>query len=193
MENKPLCASDAPLDSTVIQYTVYVQAQDMKTCADCRFPRSHLPTAELQEYVDVFLVFEMMREFNHMLVWQGFVQLDLVRDLPRRKKKKSINMWTYFKTLTARHWVHAGYSVYAENTVERDRAYLVPLVWFGHPALWNHLHCIHFVGGEVCHLVASSKAALGGDKHEDQLKAAGWKPAMAHKQARSQWPRDQYI
>lgn len=60
--------------------------------------------------------------------------------------------------------------MYAENTVERDRAYLVPLVWFGHPALWNHLHRVHFVGGEVCHLVASSKAALGGDKHEDQLK-----------------------
>lgn len=46
--------------------------------------------------------------------------------------------------------------------------YLVPLVWFGHPALWNHLHSVHFVVGEVCHLIASSKATLGRDKH-DQL------------------------
>lgn len=41
--------------------------------------------------------------------------------------------------------------------------YLVSLVWFGHPALWDHLHCIHFVVGQVCHLIASSKAALWGE------------------------------
>lgn len=40
--------------------------------------------------------------------------------------------------------------------------YLFSLVWFGHPALWNHLHGIHFVVGDVRHLVASSKATLGG-------------------------------
>lgn len=52
--------------------------------------------------------------------------------------------------------------------------YLVPLVRFGHPALWNHLHSIHFVVGEVRHLVASSKATLREDKQNDQLtKAAG--------------------
>lgn len=48
--------------------------------------------------------------------------------------------------------------------------YLVPLVRFGHPALWDHLHGIHFVGGNVCHLIASSKATLEGDKQGDQLK-----------------------
>lgn len=29
---------------------------------------SHLPTAELKEYVDVVLVLKMMGEFHHMLV-----------------------------------------------------------------------------------------------------------------------------
>lgn len=38
--------------------------------------------------------------------------------------------------------------------------YLVPLVGFGHPALWNHLHSIHFVVGEICHLIAPGKASL---------------------------------
>lgn len=42
------------------------------------FFKSHLPTAELQEYVDVVLVFKMMWEFHHMLVRQGFVELDLI-------------------------------------------------------------------------------------------------------------------
>lgn len=46
-----------------------------------RFLWSHLATAELEEYVDVFLVFEMMREFHHMLVRQGFMELDLIRYL----------------------------------------------------------------------------------------------------------------
>jgi len=45
--------------------------------------KSHLPTAELEEDVDVFLVFEVMGEFHHMLVRQGFVELDLVGDLFR--------------------------------------------------------------------------------------------------------------
>lgn len=43
---------------------------------------THLSTAELQEYVDVFLVFEIMREFHHVLVRQRSVQLDLICDLP---------------------------------------------------------------------------------------------------------------
>lgn len=62
----------------------------------------------------------------------------------------------------------------------RDRAgrkqvmmdHLVPLVWFGHSALWDHLHSVHFVVGEVCHLIAPSEATLGGegeDKQNDQL------------------------
>lgn len=39
---------------------------------------SHLSTAELEEYVDVFLVFKMMGEFHHMLVRQGFMEVDLI-------------------------------------------------------------------------------------------------------------------
>lgn len=41
----------------------------------------YLSTAELQENVDVFLVFKVMREFHDVFVRQGFVQLNLVRDL----------------------------------------------------------------------------------------------------------------
>lgn len=44
---------------------------------------SHLPTAQLEEYVDVFVVFEVMGEFHHMLVGQGFVQLDLICNLSK--------------------------------------------------------------------------------------------------------------
>lgn len=57
----------------------------MKDCADLRI--SHLPTAELEEYVYVILVFKMMREFHYMLVRQGFVQFDLIGDLSRKGKK----------------------------------------------------------------------------------------------------------
>jgi len=42
---------------------------------------AHLSTAELQEDVDVVLVFEVMGELHHVLVRQGFVELDLVGDL----------------------------------------------------------------------------------------------------------------
>lgn len=45
--------------------------------------QTHLSTAKLQEYVDVFLVFKIVREFHHMLVRQGPVQLDLIRNLGR--------------------------------------------------------------------------------------------------------------
>lgn len=45
--------------------------------------------------------------------------------------------------------------------------YLVPLVRFGHPALWNHLHGVHFVGGVVCHFVASSKATLNETRERE--------------------------
>lgn len=50
-------------------------------CVQSKFLTPHLTTAELEEDVDVLLVFEMMGEFHHMLVRQGFVELDLVRDL----------------------------------------------------------------------------------------------------------------
>lgn len=58
--------------------------------------KSHLPTAELEEDVDVFLVFKMMREFHHMLVRQGFVELDLIRDLLRFEKPSVL--CAYFNT-----------------------------------------------------------------------------------------------
>lgn len=44
---------------------------------------SYLSSAQLEEYVDVFVIFEMMGEFHHMLVGQGFVQLDLICDLSK--------------------------------------------------------------------------------------------------------------
>lgn len=50
-----------------------------KNCSDLRL--SHLPTAELQENVYVFLVFKVMRKFHDVLVRERFVQLDLVCDL----------------------------------------------------------------------------------------------------------------
>lgn len=58
----------------------------------------HLPTAQLEEYVDVFVVFKMMWEFHHMLVGQGFVQLNLIRDLS--KIRTLINLWPYFNGST---------------------------------------------------------------------------------------------
>lgn len=42
--------------------------------------------------------------------------------------------------------------------------YLIPLVGFGHSALWDHLHSVHFVVGQVCHLVAPSEATLGAER-----------------------------
>lgn len=54
--------------------------------AKCHFEMNvpslfYLSTAELQENVNVFLVFKVMREFDDVLVRQSFVQLDLVCDL----------------------------------------------------------------------------------------------------------------
>lgn len=56
--------------------------------------------------------------------------------------------------------------------------YLIPLVGFGHSALWDHLHSVHFVVGQVCHLVASSESTLRAErgthaKQKNSLNAAG--------------------
>lgn len=62
-------------------------------CADWSL-WSHLSTAELEEYVDVFLVFKMMREFHHVLVRQGFVEVDLIGYL--FKKDRTVYLCTCF-------------------------------------------------------------------------------------------------
>lgn len=59
----------------------------------------------------------------------------------------------------------------ARNTAGRKQVmmdHLVPLVWFGHSALWDHLHSVHFVVGEVCHLIAPSEATLGGERRQTE-------------------------
>lgn len=53
-----------------------------RSCRWSRSDRTHLPTAELQEDVDVLLIFEVVGELHHVLVRQGSVELDLVHDLP---------------------------------------------------------------------------------------------------------------
>lgn len=42
---------------------------------------AHLSAAELQEDVDVVLIFEVMRKLDNMFVLEGFVQLDFIRYL----------------------------------------------------------------------------------------------------------------
>lgn len=74
------------------------------------------------------------------------------------KKKATIQIWNSLRDTAGRKQVMMDH--------------LVPLVWFGHSALWDHLHSVHFVVGEVCHLIAPSEATLGGegeDKQNDQL------------------------
>lgn len=105
-----------------------------------------------------------------MLVRQGFVELDLIRDLfvGRGKKQKCDNQYA-----SSKHNPGIGSRVVLGplcKTQKSSAVYLVPLVRFGHPALWDHLHGVHFVGGEVCHLVASSEATLGETDKVDRLR-----------------------
>lgn len=76
-----------------------------------------------------------------------------------------------------------------------ESAYLFSLVRLGNPALGDHLHGVHFVVGKVCHLVASSKAALGRgrerkrerDKLDDQFSnGSTLKSCIDHKQSAPQ-------
>lgn len=149
-----------------------VSAQRTQSSTDCsRVLKSHLPTAELEEYVDVLLVLKIMREFHHMLVRQRSVQLDLVRNLSTydnwsNRAPISIFLPPPHKKKQPKHRFPVTQDT-LQDTQEKQSAvivYLVPLVWFGHPALWNHFDCIHFVVGQVCHLIASSKAALGRNR-----------------------------
>lgn len=74
--------------------------------------------------------------------------------------------------------------------------YLIPLVRFGHSALWDHLHSVHFVVGQVCHLVASSKATLGRERgrHTKRMivnKRSRLKTCSSHKYHGGGWSRGQ--
>lgn len=49
------------------------------------FKAAHLSAAELEEDVDIVLIFKMMRKLDNMFVLKRFVQLDFIRYLREKK------------------------------------------------------------------------------------------------------------
>ena len=59
---------------------------------DATAHQTHLSTAELQKDVDVLLVFKVMGELDHVLMRQGFVELNLICDLWMQHNRVGIQM-----------------------------------------------------------------------------------------------------
>lgn len=113
---------------------------------------AHLSAAELEEDVDVVLVFKMMRKLDDVFVLEGFVQLDFIRYLKENHNTAAV------RTNTGAGDFHPCKRLTRSN--EQIRVYLVSLVWLGHSALWNHLHRVHLVARKIGHLITSSKPSL---------------------------------
>lgn len=55
---------------------------------------AYLSAAELEEDVDVVLIFKMMREFDDMFVLEGSVQFDFIRYLTKNHNMTAVRMIT---------------------------------------------------------------------------------------------------
>lgn len=53
---------------------------------------AYLSAAELEEDVDVILIFEMMRKLDNMFVLKGFVQLDFIRYLTENHNMAAVRL-----------------------------------------------------------------------------------------------------